>query len=83
MRPVELLRRAARVYAHRHATHRREALVVNRDTGSLEEPARTTMQARRREHEHALRAVIAAASSGAISTSSRRRSRRSPSGSCA
>ena len=57
--PVEQLRRAAEVYAHRHATHRREALVVNRDTGSLEEPARSDLQARRREHEHALRAVIA------------------------
>jgi AcrR family transcriptional regulator len=56
--PGELLRRAARVYAYRHATHRREALVVNRDTSSLDEPVRSTMQARRREHEHALRAVI-------------------------
>lgn len=57
--PVEQLRKATAVYAHRHATHRREALVVNRDTGSLEEPARSELQARRREHEHALRAVIA------------------------
>ncbi|GLZ47819.1 TetR family transcriptional regulator [Actinomycetospora sp. NBRC 106375] len=56
--PATQLRRAARVYAYRHATHRREALVVNRDTGSLEEPAFGEMQARRREHEHALRAVI-------------------------
>jgi AcrR family transcriptional regulator len=58
-KPAEVLHRAARVYAYRHATHRREALVVNRDTSSLDEPARSTMQARRREHEHALRAVIA------------------------
>ncbi|MEJ2860678.1 TetR/AcrR family transcriptional regulator [Actinomycetospora flava] len=57
--PAEQLRRATRVYAHRHATHRREALVVNRDTSSLSEPAFGEMQARRREHEHALRAVIA------------------------
>ena len=57
--PVEQLRKAAEIYAHRHATHRREALVVNRDTGSLEEPARSELQARRREHEHALRDVIA------------------------
>ncbi len=57
--PAEVLRRASRVYAYRHATHRREALVVNRDTSSLDEPVRSTMQARRREHEHALRAVIA------------------------
>jgi AcrR family transcriptional regulator len=56
--PADLLHRAARVYAYRHATHRREALVVNRDTSSLEEPVRGAMQARRREHEHALRAVI-------------------------
>ena len=56
--PGEVLHRAARVYAYRHATHRREALVVNRDTSSLDEPVRSAMQARRREHEHALRAVI-------------------------
>jgi AcrR family transcriptional regulator len=56
--PAEVLHRAARVYAYRHATHRREALVVNRDTTSLDEPVLSAMQARRREHEHALRAVI-------------------------
>jgi AcrR family transcriptional regulator len=56
--PADVLYRAARVYAYRHATHRREALVVNRDTSSLEEPVRSTLQSRRREHEHALRAVI-------------------------
>lgn len=52
------LREATRVYAYRHATHRREALVVNRDTGSLDEPHRSQFQARRREHEHAFRALI-------------------------
>jgi AcrR family transcriptional regulator len=57
--PVERLRLASLVYARRHATHRREALVVNRDTASLEEPHRTAMQALRREHEHALREIIA------------------------
>jgi AcrR family transcriptional regulator len=57
--PTTQLRRAARSYARRHATHRREALVVNRDTASLSEPAFSEMQARRREHEHALREVIA------------------------
>jgi AcrR family transcriptional regulator len=36
--PVERLRRAIRVYALRHATHRREALVANRDTTSLPGP---------------------------------------------
>jgi AcrR family transcriptional regulator len=56
--PVERLRRAIRVYALRHATHRREALVVNRDTTSLPEPARTRMRERRRDHERAVRAII-------------------------
>ncbi|QRP46339.1 TetR/AcrR family transcriptional regulator [Amycolatopsis sp. FDAARGOS 1241] len=53
------LARATRVYAFRHATHRREALVVNRDTDCLGEPHRTQFQARRRRHEHAFRAIIA------------------------
>ena len=57
--PVERFYHAVLVYARRHATHRREALVVNRDTSSLEEPFRTRMQALRREHEHALRGLIA------------------------
>ena len=56
--PVERLRRAVRVYALRHATHRREALVVNRDTTSLPEPALSRMRERRRDHERAVRAVI-------------------------
>lgn len=56
--PVEQLRRASLVYARRHATHRREAIVVNRDTASLDEPHRSAMQDRRREHEHALRRLI-------------------------
>ena len=58
--PVERLRGATLVYARRHATHRREALVVNHDTASLEEPDRSRMQGLRREHEHALRDIIAA-----------------------
>ncbi|NMH95401.1 helix-turn-helix transcriptional regulator [Pseudonocardia bannensis] len=56
--PVERLRRATRVYALRHATHRREALIVNRDTTSLDEPARSEQQELRRRHEHALRGII-------------------------
>jgi AcrR family transcriptional regulator len=56
--PVERLHRATLVYARRHATHRREAIVVNRDTASLEEPHRSELQARRREHEHAMRQII-------------------------
>ncbi|MEU7813731.1 TetR/AcrR family transcriptional regulator [Pseudonocardia sp. NPDC049154] len=56
--PVDRLYHAVLVYARRHATHRREAIVVNRDTSSLEEPFRSQMQELRREHEHALRTII-------------------------
>ena len=56
--PVQRLRRAVRVYALRHATHRREALVANRDTTSLPEPARTRIRQRERDHEQAVRAII-------------------------
>lgn len=55
---AERLRSAVRVYALRHATHRREALVVNRDVGSLEEPARSRVLELRRRHEHAVRGLI-------------------------
>ena len=57
--PAERLRRATRVYALRHATHRREALVVNRDATSLDEPALSQVQDMRRRHEHDMRAIIA------------------------
>jgi AcrR family transcriptional regulator len=56
--PVERLRRAVRVYALRHATHRREALVANRDTTSLPEPARTRIREQERSHERAVRGII-------------------------
>lgn len=56
--PLDRLYHATLVYARRHATHRREAIVVNRDTSALDEPHRSEMQARRRAHEHALRGVI-------------------------
>lgn len=56
--PAGQLREATRVYALRHATHRREALVVNRDTVNLTDPALTTMRERRRDHERAIRAII-------------------------
>ncbi|MDN5914699.1 MAG: TetR/AcrR family transcriptional regulator [Pseudonocardia sp.] len=56
--PADQLRAAVRVYARRHATHRREALIVNRDTTSLAEPALSRMRQRRRDHETATRAVI-------------------------
>jgi AcrR family transcriptional regulator len=64
--PAERLRRATRVYALRHATHRREALVVNRDTGSLPEPSLTTMRERRREHERAIRSIIVAGAEAGV-----------------
>ncbi|RZT83437.1 TetR family transcriptional regulator [Pseudonocardia sediminis] len=57
--PAEKLHAATRVYALRHATHRREALVVNRDAGGLDEPDRSRIRDRRREHERAVRAIIA------------------------
>jgi AcrR family transcriptional regulator len=56
--PVERLRQAIRVYALRHATHRREALVANRDTTSLPEPAQTRIRQQERDHERAVRAII-------------------------
>jgi AcrR family transcriptional regulator len=56
--PAERLRRAVHVYALRHATHRREALLVNRDTTSLDEPALTRLRERRRDHERAVRGLI-------------------------
>jgi AcrR family transcriptional regulator len=55
---AERLRRAVTTYALRHATHRREALIVNRDVGSLPEPARTQVLDLRRRHERAIRGLI-------------------------
>ncbi|WP_020661369.1 TetR/AcrR family transcriptional regulator [Amycolatopsis benzoatilytica] len=55
---VERLRRAARVYALRHATHRREAIIVNRDVDSLEEPVRSEVLELRRRHACAIRDLI-------------------------
>lgn len=56
--PVERLRAATLAYSGRPASHRREALVVNRDTARLDEPHRAELPGRRRAHEHALRQVI-------------------------
>ena len=53
----ERLRRAVVTYALRHATHRREALIVNRDVDSLDE-ARSEVMALRRRHERAIREII-------------------------
>ncbi|KXF49852.1 TetR family transcriptional regulator [Rhodococcus sp. SC4] len=56
--PVERLRVATEVYALHHATHPREALVVNQDSASLDEPERTSAQQIRRDHERAFRQII-------------------------
>ncbi|MCW2903469.1 MAG: regulatory protein TetR [Streptosporangiaceae bacterium] len=55
---VERLRRAVKTYALRHATHRREALIVNRDIDSLEEPVLAAVLDLRRRHERAIRGLI-------------------------
>ncbi|MFB8005247.1 TetR/AcrR family transcriptional regulator [Nocardia sp. NPDC056000] len=66
--PVERVRAATRVYAAHHATHRREALVVNHETVHLEEPDLTVAQQMRRDHEHAFRQVIADGKSAGVFT---------------
>ena len=55
---TERLRRAVVTYALRHALHRREALIVNRDVESLDEPARSQVMELRRRHERAVREII-------------------------
>jgi AcrR family transcriptional regulator len=55
---ADRLREAARVYALRHATHRREALIVNRDVASLDEPVLSEVLHLRRRHERAVRGLI-------------------------
>jgi AcrR family transcriptional regulator len=55
---VDRLREAARVYALRHATHRREALIVNRDVACLDEPVLSQVLELRRRHEGAVRTLI-------------------------
>jgi AcrR family transcriptional regulator len=55
---TERLRRAVHAYVLRHTTHRREALIVNRDVSSLLEPARSEVLEKRRAHEHGVRALI-------------------------
>ena len=56
--PAQRLRRAVAAYVLRHARHRREAIVVNRDASSLEEPVRSIVREKRQRHEHAIRALI-------------------------
>lgn len=55
---VAKLRAATEVYALHHATHRREALIVNQDTTHLDEPDRSVAQDIRRRHERAFRQII-------------------------
>ncbi len=62
----ERLRRAVVTYALRHALHRREALIVNRDVASLDEPARSHVMALRRRHERAVREIITAGVQGGV-----------------
>jgi AcrR family transcriptional regulator len=64
--PSEQLRRAIGAYALRHATHPRQALVVNRDIFSLEEPLRASVLAKRQQHEHAIRAILAAGAGAGV-----------------
>jgi hypothetical protein len=55
---VAQVRAAAEVSARRHATDPREAVIVNRDVSSLQEPVRAEIQALRRRHERAIRGLI-------------------------
>jgi AcrR family transcriptional regulator len=55
---TEQLRGAIEVYVHRHASHRREALIINRDISSLEEPTRSEVLALRKRHQRAIRDLI-------------------------
>jgi AcrR family transcriptional regulator len=55
---INQLQRAVEVYVLRHATHRREAVIVNRDVSSLDEPTRSKVLSLRRRHEHAIRDII-------------------------
>lgn len=52
------LRAAITAYALRHATHPREAIIVNRDVSALEEPVLAEVMALRRKHETAVRQII-------------------------
>lgn len=52
------LSRAVHAYVLRHATHRREALIVNRDISCLDEPVRSKVLDARRRHAHAIRDLI-------------------------
>ncbi len=57
---------AVRAYAHRHATHRNEALVVNADVAALDEPARSEVFELRRNHEQGIRQLIVAGNEAGV-----------------
>jgi len=55
---VEQFRRAVEMHVRFHARHRYEAFVGTREIGSLEEPARSALLARRDIYEHGFRQLI-------------------------
>lgn len=57
---TDRLRAAAEVYALRHATHPREAMIVNRDVSALHQSLRSEVVGLRRRHERAIRELIQA-----------------------
>lgn len=58
--PTERLTRMVKAYAYRHATHPREALIVNQETKHLNAEDLQRAQDMRRDHEHLMRGVIEA-----------------------
>jgi AcrR family transcriptional regulator len=55
---ADRLRRATEAYVLRHARYRREALVVNRETHSLESPARSVAHAKQDEYARRFQDLI-------------------------
>ena len=56
--PARRLEHAIEAFVLHHLTHRREALIGNREISSLDEPARTQVLDGRRRHVRAIRALI-------------------------
>ncbi|MCV9994309.1 TetR/AcrR family transcriptional regulator [Paeniglutamicibacter sp. ZC-3] len=56
--PRVRLRNCVEAYAHRHAVHRREALVVNQDTANLDGADLARAQELQRRHERTFRQII-------------------------
>ena len=55
---ADRLRRATEVYVSRHAWHRREALIVNRETQSLADPARSVAHSKQDQHARQFQELI-------------------------